>query len=218
MVQMTVIARVMDGLPLAASMEDETNSISLAEYKTQAKLLFKRLNDGSPARCTIDTAGPLCFHYMIEMGVCYLVLCEKAYPKKLAFAYLEEVQREFQNSYANDIGTAARPYAFISFDTTIQRLKRQYMDSRANRNLNKLNTELQDVQRIMTQNIQDVLGRGERIERVSDMASHMSEASKQYYKDAKYVNLQELYRKYGPVAIFCLIIVVLLYLRYSWFA
>ena len=47
---------------------------------------------------------------------------------------------------------------------TIQRLKRQYLDTRANRNLDKLNTELQDVQRIMTQNIQDVLGRGERLE------------------------------------------------------
>ncbi|KNC71305.1 hypothetical protein SARC_16158, partial [Sphaeroforma arctica JP610] len=102
--------------------------------------------------------------YLIEMGVCYLVLCEKSYPKKLAFSYLEEVQKEFYQAYANEIGTAARPYAFISFDTTIQRLKRQYMDSRANRNLNKLNNELQDVQRIMTQNIQDVLGRGEKIE------------------------------------------------------
>jgi hypothetical protein len=38
------------------------------------------------------------------------------------------------------------------------------MDTRANRNLDKLNSELQDVQRIMTQNIQDVLGRGEKLE------------------------------------------------------
>ena len=35
------------------------------------------------------------------------------------------------------------------------------MDSRARRNLNQLNTELQDVQKIMVQNIEDVLQRGE---------------------------------------------------------
>lgn len=55
-------------------------------------------------------------------------------------------------------------FACCCADTTIQRLKRQYMDTRANRNLDKLNAELQDVQRIMTQNIQDVLGRGEKLE------------------------------------------------------
>lgn len=34
------------------------------------------------------------------------------------------------------------------------------MDSRARRNLSQLNTELQDVQKIMVQNIDDVLQRG----------------------------------------------------------
>ncbi len=37
------------------------------------------------------------------------------------------------------------------------------MDSRARRNLNQVNTELQDVQRIMVQNIEDVLQRGEQL-------------------------------------------------------
>lgn len=35
------------------------------------------------------------------------------------------------------------------------------MDSRARKNLSNINTELQDVQRIMVQNIDDVLQRGE---------------------------------------------------------
>jgi vesicle transport protein SEC22 len=35
------------------------------------------------------------------------------------------------------------------------------MDSRARKNLNNINTELQDVHRIMVQNIDDVLQRGE---------------------------------------------------------
>lgn len=35
------------------------------------------------------------------------------------------------------------------------------MDSRARKNLSSINTELQDVQRIMVQNIDDVLQRGE---------------------------------------------------------
>ena len=45
-------------------------------------------------------------------------------------------------------------------DTYIQRAKKTYTDSRGRRNLSTLNTELHDVQRIMVQNIDDVLQRG----------------------------------------------------------
>jgi vesicle transport protein SEC22 len=53
--------------------------------------------------------------YSIEGNVVYLTLCDKTYPKRLAFSYLEEVQKEFQEQYAREIDTAARPYAFVKF-------------------------------------------------------------------------------------------------------
>jgi vesicle transport protein SEC22 len=33
----------------------------------------------------------------------------------LAFSYLEEIQKEFQEKYGNEVGTVARPYAFVKF-------------------------------------------------------------------------------------------------------
>ena len=47
-------------------------------------------------------------------------------------------------------------------DTYIQKAKKTYQDSRSRgaRNIGTLNTELHDVQRIMVQNIDDVLQRG----------------------------------------------------------
>lgn len=46
-------------------------------------------------------------------------------------------------------------------DSYIQKTKKSYIDSRARRNLGSINTELQDVQRIMVANIEEVLQRGE---------------------------------------------------------
>mgnify|MGYP001988182781 CR=1 FL=1 len=40
-------------------------------------------------------------------------------------------------------------------DPFIQKTKRLYVDTRTQRNLNKLNEDLVDVQKIMTQNIQE---------------------------------------------------------------
>lgn len=53
--------------------------------------------------------------YIIEGGVCYLTVCEKAYPKKLAYQYLEDLQKEFEKVNREQIETVARPYAFIKF-------------------------------------------------------------------------------------------------------
>ena len=39
---------------------------------------------------SIDS-GSFTFHYMIQLGICYLTLCDKGYPKRLAFLYLDEV-------------------------------------------------------------------------------------------------------------------------------
>ncbi|RXM97189.1 Vesicle-trafficking protein SEC22b-B [Acipenser ruthenus] len=200
MVLLTMIARVADGLPLAASMqEDEQSGRDLQQYQSQAKQLFRKLNEQSPPRCTLE-AGAMSFHYVIEKGVCYLVLCEAGFPKKLAFAYLEDLQSEFDEQHGKRVPTVSRPYSFIEFDTYIQKTKKSYIDSRARRNLGNINTELQDVQRIMVANIEE--------------ASNLSSLSKKYRSDAKYLNTRSTYAKLAAVGVFLVMLIV--YVRFWW--
>ena len=49
----------------------------------------------------------------------------------------------------------------FSLDNYIQKSRKNFMDSRSRRNMNRLNDELQDVQKVMVQNIDDLLQRGE---------------------------------------------------------
>ena len=56
MVQLTLIARLKDGLPLATSTEgDESHDYNMVKYTNQAKMLFRKLNDTSPTKCTLET-------------------------------------------------------------------------------------------------------------------------------------------------------------------
>uniref|UniRef100_A0A224ZBV0 Vesicle transport protein SEC22 n=1 Tax=Rhipicephalus zambeziensis TaxID=60191 RepID=A0A224ZBV0_9ACAR len=125
MVLMTMIARVADGLPLSASVQDDQQQLGVGntEYQNQAKMLFKKLNNQSFSRSTIET-GPYNFHYMIENGVCYLVLTEKSFSKRLAFSFLEDLQNEFNSQYGSKVNSVNRPYSFIEFDTYIQKAKK----------------------------------------------------------------------------------------------
>lgn len=54
----------------------------------------------------------------------------------------------------------------VTADTFIQKTRKLYQDTRTQRNLSKLNDDLFEVQQIMTRNIQEVLGVGDRLDRM----------------------------------------------------
>ncbi|KAJ8434305.1 hypothetical protein Cgig2_009930 [Carnegiea gigantea] len=184
MVKVTMIARVIDGLPLAEGLDDGRDVPDVDYYKQQIKALFKNLSRGQndPSRMSVES-GPYVFQYpfqyelaicnlclyIIEGRVCYLTMCDRAYPKKLAFQYLEDLKNEFERVNGNQIETAARPYAFIKFDTFIQKTKKLYQDTRTQRNIAKLNDELYEVHQIMTRNVQEVLGVGEKLDQTQEI-------------------------------------------------
>lgn len=55
--------------------------------------------------------------YLISNGVIYLTIAEKSYPRKLSFLYLDELAREFWNSYGSKVESVRKPYAFAAFGT-----------------------------------------------------------------------------------------------------
>lgn len=204
-----MIARVIDGLPLVGTMQDDEQSgRSILEYQNQAKMLFRKLGSHSPPRCSIET-GPYLFHYLIENDVCYLVMCDKMYSKRLAFNYLEDLAQEFHTTYGRRVNSVTRPYAFIEFDVYIQKAKKQLTDRR--RNINTINTQLQDVQRIMVQNIDDVLQRGTVLSELDTKTQNLSLMSQKYKKDATYLNRKSMYVKAAAVGV-----IVVVFILYFW--
>eukprot|EP00884_Botryococcus_braunii_P007996 jgi/Botrbrau1/17198/Bobra.126_1s0003.1 len=214
MVRLTLIARVTDGLPLAEGL-DSDKSHNLDEYKQKAKQLFKKMSlDGPQAsRMSVDLGAPYMFHYIVEGGICYLTLTDKGYPKKLAYEYLEELQKEFSKLYGAQVDTAARPYAFIKFDTFIQKTKKLFVDTRTQRNLTLLQEDLSDIHNIMTRNIAEVLEQGERLDRMQQNTSMLASESKAYATRAKALHSQALLRKYGPILIIVGAFMLLFWLR-----
>lgn len=206
MVLLTMIGRSEDGLLLSASgiNDSDFGGNNSAEYQNQAKQLFKTLRADSPPQMTIET-GPYVFHYLLENRICYLCLCEKTFSKRLAFSYLEDLSIEFQQQYGQRLYTVTRPYSFIEFDTYIQSARKKLNAARSRRNINMLSNDLQDVQRIMVQNIGDVLQRGVAISDLDSKASNLSLMSQNYKKGARLLNTRAAYAKVAAagIIVFC---------------
>ncbi|KAK4534719.1 hypothetical protein CDCA_CDCA02G0744 [Cyanidium caldarium] len=220
MPKITLISRVTDALPLAASLADDKDAYAneLQEYERQAKRIVKNvcaersrsvtgLSSSVSGAATVDV-GYFVFHYLVAGAVVYLTLAEKAYPRKLAFAFLDELRREFETVYGRQIETATRPYEMIRFDTFMQKTKRVYLDASAPRNLEKLNSDLLDVRDIMTRSIHEVLGRGERLETLQTTSSKLSSESRKYLRHAKRARWILRLRQYGPLALVFVIVVL----------
>mmetsp|Transcript_11679 Transcript_11679/g.42694 ORF Transcript_11679/g.42694 Transcript_11679/m.42694 type:complete len:219 (-) Transcript_11679:221-877(-) len=218
MVKLTMVSRLSDGMPLAEGLDNEREQRELEQYKVQAKAVVKQLAAAPPSqqapRMSFES-GPYVLHYLIANGVCYITVCDKSYPKKLAFQYLDELQREFDSQFHTQIESVARPYAFVKFDTFIQKTKKLYLDTRTQRNLSKLNEDLADIQQVMTRNIQDALGMGERLDQVSMMSSALSSESKKYAGKSKDLARQALIKKYLPLGVLALVAVLVLWYRFG---
>lgn len=151
------------------------------------------------------------FSYLIENDICYLVLCERNYSKRLAYSYLDDIAQEFYSQHGRRVNTVTRPYTFIEFDNYIQKAKKTFTDSRARRNLSAINNQLQDVQRIMVQNIDDVLQRGTVLSELDTKTQNLSMLTQKYKKDATYLNTKSMLVK---AAAGCIVLFV--FFLYFW--
>nr|TKS04452.1 hypothetical protein D5086_0000141770 [Populus alba] len=110
-----------------------------------------RVSDGLPL-----AQGP---SYLIGNGVCFMTLCDSSYPRKLAFHYLQDLQKEFEKLDNSLVEKITRPYSFVKFDGVIGSIRKQYIDTRTQANLSKLNANRKKDLEIITEHISEILQR-----------------------------------------------------------
>ncbi|KAG8887321.1 SNAP receptor [Tulasnella sp. 332] len=239
MVRSTILARASDALPLAASVDDEQTETALQEHKQQAKLIFRRITPNSEPRCSIES-GTYTLHYLITNNVVYLTIAEKSYPRKLAFSYLDELSKEFEITYGPKVETARKPYAFVGFDNFMSKTARLYQDTRtasaAEDSMGRLNGELQDVTRIMTKNMEELLWRGDSLDsmlsrplsceslfltswmvdlaEMSHLSTSLRSESEKYRKAARQINVNAMLRQWAPVGGLGLLFIIIIWWKF----
>ncbi|KAM7202778.1 Longin-like domain containing protein [Naviculisporaceae sp. PSN 640] len=215
MIRSTQIARL-DGLMLCASVDDQATESSLSEVKSQVKLILRRLDRNSEPQASIESGNQYTLHYLIQQDIVFVCVTDRAYPRKLAFTYLSDLSTEFLTNYPQQqlLSPVLRPYAFMDFDTFISRTKATYSDARATQNLDKLNDELRDVTKVMTKNIEDLLYRGDSLERMGELSSRLRDDSKKYKRAAVKINWDLMIKQYGPFGALGLIMLIFMWWRF----
>lgn len=115
------VVRVRDGLPLSAS-TDFYHTQEFLETRRRLKTLALRLAQ-YPGRGSAQ-GRDFSIHFSSSGDVACMAICSHWCPAAMAFCFLETLWWEFTASYdTTRIGLASRPYAFLEFDSIIQKVK-----------------------------------------------------------------------------------------------
>ncbi|XP_023886877.1 25.3 kDa vesicle transport protein SEC22-1 [Quercus suber] len=209
MVKLTMVGRVSDGLPLAQgpryTIEENNNFLF---YKQQAEFILKEISKGALAHSKMTIhIDHHCFNHLVDNGIIFITLCDSSYPRKLAFHYLQDLQKEFEKFDNRLIEKITRPYSFVKFDSIIGNIRRQYMDTRTQANLSKLNANRKQDVDIVTKHISEILERRQNAE-IPDRIFVTPQTVSSIWSSPR---LEVIALKWTPITTIVVVVVVLLW-------
>eukprot|EP01126_Amoeba_proteus_P046507 TRINITY_DN525_c0_g1_i9.p1 TRINITY_DN525_c0_g1~~TRINITY_DN525_c0_g1_i9.p1 ORF type:complete len:125 (+),score=9.89 TRINITY_DN525_c0_g1_i9:143-517(+) len=111
----TLISRQSDKTFLVESMDTEEHS-QYESNRVKARSALKKMSETETSGVLSTDPPNFYFLYLIENNICYMTFCEKSYPRKLAYKFLEEVKEEFMIRHNDEVKQKKlRPYAFQQF-------------------------------------------------------------------------------------------------------
>ncbi|MCO5593089.1 hypothetical protein L7F22_047095 [Adiantum nelumboides] len=155
----------------------ETHNEEHARFVTAAETILGRIQPNA-TRLSYSFENWL-FHYIAEGGVVYLCAADGEMGRRLPFAFLSEVQKQFLSTFDTALLSDAQPADFVAFTPTLASTMHRFNTQPHSDPVKAAQSELAGVKDIMTQNVEQILNRGERLDLLmnrTDQAAHQSMA------------------------------------------
>jgi len=159
---------------------------------------------------TTYTSDNYFFHVAVDNGLIFLCTTESDDGKKPAYAFLTEIQRDFANGNLQSRAHFATEGELNGeFSGTMQQLMEQY-SRRGNDNMAMLQSQVDEVRGVMTQNIEKVLQRGENLEDLMDKTTDLEIHSMAFKKTARQVHRKMWWKNTKMMCILGIVVVTVI--------
>jgi vesicle transport protein SEC22 len=157
------------------------------------------------------------FHYIIEQSVCFMTIVESTFNSKVAFHYLDDLQKEFWQSHGEHFRSVNndRLRAFhmqIKFERFVEKTKSVYLDSRSSHHLAKLNEDLSSTVDVMKTTVDAMMTRGSSLDGLSKTSSDIVAGSRQFKTSAQELEFALKLKQFAPLALMIFLIFLLVYM------
>lgn len=95
---------------------DTEESNQYEAYRVKGRKLLQNLTPNTEPSGVFSCDNSFYFLYITENNVFYMTFCDKSYPRKLAYKFLEELKDEFMIRHGEEVKQKKlRPYVFQKF-------------------------------------------------------------------------------------------------------
>ncbi|EAY19661.1 SNARE protein, putative [Trichomonas vaginalis G3] len=151
------------------------NAIEICDFAAQ------QMADGSNMNTyiTAEENKFLISMYRMRPNVAILIAVDKEYPSRAAFNILREIGTEYETNHLQfpNGKSAVMKKAIVEYQNPANADK-----------IKKIQENLDDIQKIMVTNLEEAIGRGQKINELAEKSEHLSESSKMFLRDSKKLN------------------------------
>lgn len=141
---------------------------------------------------TTYTSHNYMFHVMIDNGIIYMCASDPEFGRRQPYAFLTELKREFlSGSLSHRAQFATENELNRDFSPVMATQMEKFSSAEASGggdNLSKLQSQVDEVKGVMTQNIEKVLERGERLDDLMNKTTDLEASSATFKKTARRVS------------------------------
>lgn len=163
-------------------------------------------------KCTY-VSGSYHFHVIVDDGLIYLCMADEDFGKRRPYAFLEEIRQRFVNSSLKQRALTAYAYEFRrDFGQVLSSQMTLFSDPSHDETdqISKVRREVNEVKDVMTQNIEKVLERGEKIDVLVGKAEELDHSSQVFHSQSSRLRQKMWWqnKKMCLILIFVLLVVI----------
>ncbi|KAF2803067.1 synaptobrevin-domain-containing protein [Mytilinidion resinicola] len=202
----------------AASATSNTSSL--------ASLILPKITHAAPQKLTY-THGAYFIHYIASAasehpdapsagGLTYLVIAESGLGRRIPFGFLVSIKQRFLEEFKETATDFARlpAYGCAAFNGTLKRLMVEQGTTDAGKAdaLRTVQSEISGVREIMTENIERVLERGERIDLLVDKTDRLGSSAQDFRVRSRGLRRRMWWKNVRLMALLVVVVLFLIYL------
>ncbi|EAS28589.1 vesicle-associated membrane protein [Coccidioides immitis RS] len=144
----------------------------------------------------------------------YLVVATAELGRRIPFAFLLEIKRKFLSAYSPEsIDFGSLPaYGCAAFNNDLRALLQQYNTAPPSDSLASARKEIDNVRDIMTENIERVLERGERIDLLVDKTDRLGSSARDFRVRSRDLRRRMWWKNVKLMALLAVVVLFLIYL------
>jgi len=152
------------------------------------------------------------FHYSASDGLIFLCMSDEQFPRRIAFAFLDDVKNRFLAVYKTSFKDAL-PFAMNEeFSRVLQRQMEYFSYDPSVDKIALVQKKVDDTKKVMVENIERVLDRGEKIELLVSRTEQLQDQSYKFSSESRGLRLAYCFTNIKLWIVLFIVVIVLIWL------